>query len=225
MTSLNVKALLGFAFLAATTGLLVFIPAGTSRYWQAWVFLAAFFTPAGLIGVYLARNDPALERRRLSAGPMAEKTAAQKIIMIVISTGFVGLLAVPAFDHRFGWSHVPVSIVIAGDVLIIVGFAITFLAFRENSFAAATVEIADEHRLVSSGPYALVRHPQYAGAFLYLLGMPLALGSYWGLLVLVPTTAALIWRLFDEESLLAKQLPGYAEYRQRTRWRLIPAIF
>ena len=225
MTSLNVKAWLGYVFLAVVVGLLLFIPAGTVRYWQAWVFLAAFFAPAGLIGVYLAGHDPALQQRRLRAGPLAEKETAQKIIMVVISIEFVGLLVVPALDHRFGWSDVPLFLVIAGDILVVAGFYITFLVYRENSFSAATVEIAPDQRVISTGPYAHLRHPQYAAALLYLIGMPLALGSFWGLLVFAAIVPMLIWRLLDEERLLARALPGYREYQARVRWRLVPAVF
>jgi len=225
MISLNVKALLGSAFLAVTMGLLLFIPAGSARYWQGWVFLAAFFAPAGLIGVYLARHDPALQQRRMRAGPLAEKETAQKIIMLVVSIEFVGLLVVPALDHRFGWSSMPLFLVISGDILVVAGFYITFLVYRENSFTAATVEVAPDQRVITTGPYAHLRHPQYAGALLYLLGMPLALGSWWGILVFAALVPFLIWRLVDEERLLAKDLPGYADYRNRVRWRLIPGVY
>jgi protein-S-isoprenylcysteine O-methyltransferase Ste14 len=225
MTSLNVKAWLGYGFLALVVGLLLFIPAGTLRFWQAWVFLAAFFVPAALVGVYLARHDPALMQRRLRGGPQAEKETAQKIIMIVITIGFAGLLVVPAFDHRFGWSSMPLFLVIVGDVMVIAGFYVTFLVYRENSFTSATIEIAPDQRVITAGPYAHLRHPQYAGSLLYLIGMPLALGSFWGLLVFAAMVPALIWRIFDEERLLARELPGYRDYQARVRWRLIPGIF
>ena len=225
MISLNVKAWLGSGLLAVTMAVLLFIPAGTVRYWQAWVFLAAFFVPAALIGVYLIQHDPALQQRRLRGGPQTEKQTAQRIIMLAISIGFVGLLVVPALDHRFGWSSMPLLLVICGDVLVVAGFYITFLVYRENSFAAATVEVAPDQRVITTGPYAHLRHPQYAGALLYLLGMPLALGSWWGVLVFAAIVPFLVWRLVDEERLLAKDLPGYAGYCNRVRWRLIPGIY
>jgi protein-S-isoprenylcysteine O-methyltransferase Ste14 len=225
MNSLNVKAWLGLFFLAVVMALLLFVTAGTVRYWQGWVFLAVFVGASFLITVYLEKHDPALLQRRLAGGPTAEKETKQKIIMLFASIGFVGLLVVPALDHRFGWSAAPLAAVIAGDVLVAVGFAIVWRVFKENAFTSARIEIAKDQRVVSTGPYAIVRHPQYAGSFLYLLGMPLALGSYWGLLVLVPMVAAVIWRLFDEEQMLAGRLPGYAEYQRVVRWRLIPRIF
>ena len=225
MSGLNVKTWLGLVFLAVVMGVLLFAAAGTVRYWQGWVFLAVFFTAALLITLYIMKYDPALLQRRLAGGPTAEKGRTQKLVVLLVSIGLVGVLVVPALGYRLGWSQAPLAAVIAGNVLIAVGFYIVFLAFRENSFASARIEIAEGQRVVSTGPYALVRHPQYAGSFLYLLGMPLALGSYWGLLVLVPMMAALIWRLFDEEKLLARELPGYAEYRRNVRSRLIPAVF
>jgi protein-S-isoprenylcysteine O-methyltransferase Ste14 len=225
MSSLNVKAWLGLFFLAIVMGLVLFVAAGTVRYWQGWVFLAIFLGASFLIMVYLEKHDPALLQRRLAGGPTAEKESKQRIIMLFASLGFVGLLVVPALGHRFGWSTAPLAAVITGNVLIAAGFYIVFLVFRENTFTSARIEIAKDQRVISTGPYAIVRHPQYAGSFLYLLGMPLALGSYWGLLVLVPMMAAVIWRLFDEEKLLAGGLPGYAEYQRAMRWRLIPGIF
>jgi len=225
MISLNVKAWLGNIFLALVMGVSLFAAAGTVRYWQGWLFLAVFLGASMIITVDLARHDPALLQRRLAGGPIAEPEAEQKMIMTVASAGFLGLLLVPAFDHRFGWSHVAAPVAIAGAILVALGFAVIFRVFRENSFTSARVEIAREQRVITTGPYALVRHPMYAGAFLYLIGMPLALGSYWGLLVLVPMTAAVLWRLFDEEALLARDLPGYAEYQRSVRWRLIPGIF
>ena len=223
--SLNVKAWLGLIFVAVVMGLLLFVTAGTVRYCQAWVFLAVFFAAAILITLYLQTYDPALLQRRVAGGPTAEMQSGQKIIMLFASIGFVGLLVVPALDYRFGWSSAPLSAVIIGDVLVATGFAIVFLVFRENTFTSARIEIAKDQRVISTGPYAIVRHPMYAGAFLYLTGMPLALGSYWGLLVLVPMMAVVIWRLFDEEKLLAGGLPGYAQYQRAVRWRLIPGIF
>ena len=224
MTS-NVKAWLGLVFLAVVMGLLLFTAAGTVRYWQAWVFLAVFFGASLLTTLYLMKHDPALLRRRLAGGPAAEKTPTQRLIMFLASIGFIGLLVVPAVDYRFGWSTEPLYAVVSGDILIVVGFSIGFLVFRENSFTSATIEIAEDQKVIATGPYALVRHPQYAGALLYLVGMPLALGSWWGLLVLAAMVPVLIWRLLDEERLLAKDLPGYADYRRNVRSRLIPGIY
>jgi protein-S-isoprenylcysteine O-methyltransferase Ste14 len=206
-------------------GLLLFVPAGTARYWQAWIYLAVFFGSSLLITLYLMKKDPALLKRRLSGGPTAEKEKTQKIIMFFTTIGFIALLVVPALDHRFGWSRVPFYIVIAGDLLTALGFYIVFLVYKENTFAFATIRVACDQKVISTGPYAVLRHPMYAGSSLYLLGMPLALGSYWGLLVIAAAMPFLIWRLLDKERFLSKNLQGYTEYCAKVRWRLIPGVF
>jgi protein-S-isoprenylcysteine O-methyltransferase Ste14 len=223
--NLNTKAGLGLVFLAIGMGLLLFLPAGTSQYWQAWAFLAVFFGPSLLITLYLMKKDPALLKRRLSGGPTAEKERTQKIIMFFTTIGFIALLVVPALDYRFKWSSVPLYMVIAGDILTALGFYIVFLVYKENTFTSATIEVACDQKVISTGPYAIVRHQMYAGSLLYLLGMPFALGSYWGLLVLAATMPFLIWRLFDEERFLSRNLPGYTEYCAKVRWRLMPGVF
>ena len=225
MKDFDVKAWLGFAASTAVVALLLFIPAGTARYWQAWAYLAVFFGASGAITRYLMINDPALLRRRMRGGPTAEKETSQKIIMSFISIGYVALLAVSALDHRFGWSRPSALLTIAADLLILLGLCIVFLVYRENSFSSATIEVAADQRVISTGPYAVVRHPMYAGSFLYLLATPLALGSWWGLLAVAGMAPFFIWRLFDEERFLKTNLPGYAEYCSKLRWRLIPGIF
>ncbi|MGE5646885.1 MAG: methyltransferase family protein [Acidobacteriota bacterium] len=223
--SLNAKTWLGFFFLALAMGLLLFATAGTLRYWQAWVYLAVFFGASLLITLYLMRNDPALLGRRLRGGPTAERRPAQQVIMSLASLAFIASLAVPALDHRHSWSNVPSWAAASGDALVALSFLITFLVYRENPFTSATIEIAPDQRVVSTGPYAIVRHPMYAGGSLLFLGTPLALGSWWGLLAFPAALPALIWRLFDEERLLARSLPGYAAYCARVRWRLLPGIY
>jgi len=221
----NTKAWLALVFLAVAMGLLLFLAAGTAHYWQAWGFLTVFFGASFLITFYLTKKDPALLSRRLSAGPTAEKNKAQKIIMVFTTIGFIALLIVPALDHRFQWSNVPLYMVIGGDTLTALGFCIIFLVYKENTFASATIEVASHQRVISTGPYAIVRHPMYAGGLIYLLGMPFALGSCWGLIVLAAIAPFLIWRLFDEERFLSINLPGYTEYCAKVRWRLVPGFF
>ena len=225
MTNLNTKAWSGLTFLAVVMALVLFVCAGTIDYWQAWVYLGIFFGASFLITLYLMRKDPALLRRRLSAGPTAEERKTQRVIMLLASIGFIAVLIVPALDHRFGWSSVPLYAIIAGDTLAGLCFCITFLAYKENTFTSATIEVAPDQKVISTGPYAIVRHPMYAGGSLLFLGTPLALGSYWGLLASVATLPALIWRLLDEEQFLAENLPGYIDYRRKVRWRLIPGVF
>jgi protein-S-isoprenylcysteine O-methyltransferase Ste14 len=225
MNNLTVRAARGIGQLAIAMAAFLFIPAQTLEFWQAWVFLAVFFVAAIAITLYLMKNDKALLERRISAGPSVEKENSQKIITSFTSIGFVALILVPAIDHRLGWSRVPTSIVLLGDFLVALGFLVVFFVFKENTFTASTVEIMKDQEVISTGPYAIVRHPMYLGGFLLLLGTPLALGSYWGLLALAGMMPFLLWRTFDEESLLSENLPGYLEYKSKVRSRLIPGIF
>lgn len=223
--NLNVRAWFGLAAVTIVMGLLIFISAGTTRYRQAWIFLCLYAGTSLLMTVYAMKNDPDLLRRRMSSGPTAEKEGSQKAIMSILWAAFLACLVVPALDFRHGWSHVPVYLVAAGDLLVVSFFYVAFLAFRENSFAAATVEIASGQHVVSTGIYGRIRHPMYAGGLALFIGMPLALGSFWGLLAFPVALPALVWRLLDEERLLGKNLPGYVVYCEKVRWRLVPGIF
>ena len=150
--NLNTKAWLGIGFLAIAMGLVLFLPAGTAQYWQAWVFLVVFFGASILITVYLMKKDPALLKRRLRSGPTAEKEKTQKIIMFFTTIGFIALLVVPALDYRFMWSGVPLYMIIVGDLLTALGFYIVFLAYKENTFASATIEVARDQKSNLNGP-------------------------------------------------------------------------
>jgi protein-S-isoprenylcysteine O-methyltransferase Ste14 len=225
MPNLGAKAAISIAVLALVMGLLLFIPAGTLRYWQAWNYLVLFFAASAFLTIYLARRDPALLARRLSGGPTSEKETSQRIIMALVTVGFLGLLIVPGLDFRFKWSSVPLSLIALGDILTIVGFYVIYLVYRENSFGAATIQVMEGQKVISTGPYAVVRHPMYAGGLLYLVVTPLTLGSYWGFVPLVIIIPAIVWRLLDEERFLGKNLPGYDDYRARLPWRLIPGVY
>jgi len=223
--NLFTKALFSLAALAVAMGLLLFVPAGTIRYWQGWLYFVTFIGSSLFFSLYLKKHDPALIERRMRGGPMAEKQTTQKIIMLFTSLGFIALLVVPALDHRFRWSRVPRSAVIAADILVAVGFFLIFLVARENTFASSTIEVAVDQKVISTGPYGLVRHPMYASALLYLIGTPPALGSYWGFLALAFMIPFLIWRIVDEEKFLAKNLSGYAEYQNKVQYRLLPHVW
>jgi len=223
--TLNARVSLSIAALAAVMAMLLFVPAGTIRYWQGWLYLFVFFGASVLVTIFLVRHDPALLERRMRGGPTAEKRPTQQVIMLGASAGFLALLVVPAFDYRFGWSTVPWPGVLLGDLLVAIGFFFIFIVYKANTYAAATIDLAADQKVISTGPYAIVRHPMYASASLYLVGTPLALGSYWGLVVIPLMLPFLIWRLLDEERFLAKDLPGYVEYQQTVRHRLIPGVW
>jgi protein-S-isoprenylcysteine O-methyltransferase Ste14 len=219
------RSLLGLVNLVAVLAVLVFGAAGTLRYAQGWAFLAVFAGSSLAITVYLMARDPKLLKRRTHAGPVAEQRPRQKLVQASASLAFLATIVVPALDRRFGWSHVPAPIVVAGDALVALGFLIVFFVFRENSYASALIETAVEQKVVDTGPYAWVRHPMYAGALVLLAGTPLALGSLWGLVALGPMTASIVWRLLDEETFLGASLPGYEAYRRAVRRRLIPGVW
>jgi protein-S-isoprenylcysteine O-methyltransferase Ste14 len=174
------------------------------------------------LGLYLAIHDPELLERRKQAGPMAETRLAQKIIISILIVALITMLVLSALDHRFGWSDVPAAVSLAGDVLAAVGLYITFLVVKENTFSAANIKVFKDHKVISTGPYALVRHPMYTGTLLFTLASPLALGSWWGLLPVLLVVPMLVWRIFDEEKLLNAELLGYADYARQVRYRLVP---
>jgi protein-S-isoprenylcysteine O-methyltransferase Ste14 len=219
------KAVLGFTQLIAALGILLLAPAWTLDYWQAWVYLLVFAASSALITIYLWRNDPKLLERRTNAGPRAENERSQKLIQLLASFVFVGAMLVPSLDHRFSWSAVPVSIVAAGDILAALGFLVVFFVFKENTFAAAAIAVTPNQMVVATGPYAIVRHPMYSGALVMLFGTPLALGSWWGLVMFIPMIFVIAWRARDEERFLVKNLSGYQEYCQMVRYRLVPLVW
>jgi protein-S-isoprenylcysteine O-methyltransferase Ste14 len=224
-TELVTKAALGLVQLVVVIAVALFVPAGTVRYAEGWVFLLIFSGSSLAITIYLAKHDPALLERRTQAGPVAEKERSQKLIQAFASVAFLGTFIVPALDHRFGWSHVPMAAVICGDGLVALGFVIVWQVFRANTFTSAVIEVAKEQGVIDTGPYAVVRHPMYAGALVMFAGVPLALGSLVGLLTFPPFALAIVWRLIEEERFLSAGLPGYVAYCDKTPDRLIPHVW
>lgn len=215
------SAVFGFVFF----GLALFWPAGTFDYWQAWVFIAVFIV--GTLGptVYLAVRMPDALRRRMRAGPFAESRAVQKLAIAGTVLAVVAVLVVSAFDHRFGWSTVPTAVVILGNVLVWSGLTMAQAVVIQNNYAGATITVEAEQKLVSTGLYALVRHPMYLGTTIMMIGTPLALDSYWGLLPIAPSLLILAVRVLDEESMLRAELAGYREYTEQVRYRLVPGVW
>ncbi len=225
MRGLSVRAFLGLAFLLVVLGLALFVPAGSLSFWQAWLYLAVFGICVALITLSLVRHDPDLLARRVKAGPTAETQKNQQVIQSLASLFFVALFVVAGLDRRFHWSSVPLVASLIADALVILGFYIVFRVFRENTYTSATIEVSRKQKVISTGPYSVVRHPMYAGAFLLVFSTPLALGSWVALPLPIPLMLVIVARLLDEERLLSATLPGYEAYRQRVRWRLIPYIW
>ncbi len=206
-------------------GILLFVPAGTLAYWQGWLFILVFAASTQAIGIYLALKDPALLARRMQAGPAAEQRLSQRIIISLGFLSLVGVLVFCALDYRFGWSPVPAWLSILGDVLVALGLFVDLLVMRENTFGASNIRVEPGQKVITTGPYAIVRHPMYAGVLIMMIGVPLALGSWLGLLVLVLTFPVLVLRILDEEELLVDELRGYREYAQHVRYRLVPFVW
>jgi protein-S-isoprenylcysteine O-methyltransferase Ste14 len=225
MKKLVIPTLRTFLIGAAVLGILLFLPAWTLNYWQAWVFIVVFGLAANAIGIFLSFQDPALLERRKKVGPKAEQNPVQKIIMSVAVIALLSLFVFAGLDHRFGWSVMPLFVPIIGEILVLLGFLITYFVFKENSFGASNITTEAGQKVISTGPYTFIRHPMYAGVLVLLVGVPLALGSFWCLLILAIAIPGLVFRILDEEKLLKKELPGYTDYMQKVRYRLLPFIW
>lgn len=212
------RLLLGALF----CGLIFFVPAGSLQYWEAWQFMAITFVPMLLAFAWLLKNDPVLLARRIQYG---EKRTGEKRFITATSAYLLLLFLVPGLDYRLGWSEVPPAVVVAADAIYLLGYGLFMLTLRENSYASRIVEVVDGQALIDSGPYTVIRHPMYAAIIIMYVIAPLALGSYWALLGALPFPFMLVYRIRDEERLLARELNGYEDYRQRVRFRLVPYIW
>ncbi len=201
---------------------LIFVPAGTLAYWQAWVWLAVLFVPMVFALAWLYHRSPDLLMRRLK---FREKHTAQKRIINVSLFYLLLVLVMPGLDFRFGWSNAPVWVVLAADAVFLVGYGVTLLVFSQNRYAARTVEVEAGQQVITTGLYAFVRHPMYLGVILMYVSMPLALGSYWTVLPALLIIPILVARIRSEEAVLTSELKGYPEYMQQTRYRLLPGVW
>ncbi|OBK36600.1 hypothetical protein A5658_06055 [Mycobacterium sp. 1245111.1] len=224
MSTLPKMLVIGLVELVAF-GAMLFVPAGTFDYWQAWVFLAVVTAAAWVPNIHVLRTDPVVRQRRMSGGPTAETRLAQKVLIAGLYASLAAMVVVSVLDHRFGMSSVPASICLVGDVLVAAGLGVVALVIIQNSYAAATVRVQEGQTVVSTGLYGLVRHPMYTGNVVMLIGIPLALGSYLGLVFVVPALIVLALRIRDEEKLLREQLNGYREYSEKVRHRLVPGMW
>jgi protein-S-isoprenylcysteine O-methyltransferase Ste14 len=225
-TSLSItrQATLGLSFLSILLWLVLFLPSWTLDYWQAWVFGITFVVCISVVSLFFIKKDLTLIASRLKVGS-SEEMRGQKATQAIIGISFVLLLLIPSLDHRFNWSSVPFYVSIVAEFFIVLGLTIIFLVFRENSYTSVLIEVKEEQRVISNGLYSRVRHPMYSGALLMLCFIPLALGSYWGLLIFLPILVAIPIRIKGEEEFLTKNLQGYDEYCKKVRFRLIPFLW
>jgi protein-S-isoprenylcysteine O-methyltransferase Ste14 len=215
------QSVFGLVFFIA----LIFLTAGTWDYWQGWVFLAVFAASTTGFTIYLAIYDKPLLERRLKAGPWHEQERSQQVIVSLVFVAFFAFIILPILDYRYGLSRVPAWVSLVGDAIILLSFLAIFRVIRANSWAASNIRVEADQRVIDTGPYAYVRHPMYAAAIWLFVGIPLALGSWWSVALLIPFLPVLLWRLLDEEKILARDLPGYTEYMGRVKYRLVPHVW
>lgn len=225
MYKLMLQTIKTFIIGAIALGLLLFIPAWTLKYWQAWVFIFVFGVSTNAIGIYLSLKDPVLLERRKNIGPKAEQNRLQKVIITFGILSSIGVMVFSAFDYRYGWSPVSPYISLLGDALVALGLLMDLFVFKENSFGASNIQTFEDQKVISTGLYAYVRHPMYVGVLVMIVGIPLALGSMWGLTVIAISAPVIILRILDEEKFLKKDLKGYVDYTKRVRYRLVPYIW
>jgi protein-S-isoprenylcysteine O-methyltransferase Ste14 len=225
MQDLKKKAIMGLIWLQIITALMLFLPAWTVRFWEAWVYWLLFSVLSIVVTLHLLKHDPALVESRLKVGPTAEHKEGQKVIQTITAILWCALLIVPGIERHFHSSRIPVALVLVADALVAVGYYIVFLALRENRWAASIIEVQPGQRVISTGPYGIVRHPMYSGGVLMILATPLALGSLWAFVCAALLCGIIAARLLDEERYLSKNLPGYEEYCRNVRYRLIPYVW
>ena len=219
---LNKMVFIRLIFFIPVMMVIFFLPAGTLAYWHGWVYMGILFIPFLFVIAYFLKNDPALLERRMR---MREKEKNQKLIVKFSTIFFLLAFILPGLDYRWGWSHVPLALVIIADILVLVSYGFVFRVFRENSYASRIVEVEKEQKVISSGPYAIVRHPMYTGTIIMYLFTPLALGSWWALIPALMIIPVIVARILNEEKLLANNLAGYTEYIQKVRFRLISGVW
>jgi len=219
---LLIKVLIRFVLAIIILGLIFFLPAGSIKFWEAWVYFGILFIPMIFVLIYLLKKDPELLERRMK---MKEKEEPQKVFIKLSLLVFFIAFIIPGFDYRFEWSDVLFIVVIIADLFIFIGYLLFFLVLKENTYASRIIEVEKGQKVISTGPYAIIRHPMYLAALMMYVLSPLALGSYWAILAVLPLPVLVIFRIKNEEKILIDKLPGYREYTQKVKYRLIPYIW
>ena len=219
---LLIKVLIRFVLAIIVLVLIFFLPAGSIKFWEAWVYMGILFTPMIFVLIYLLKKDPELLERRMK---MKEKEEPQKVFVKLSILVFLTAFIIPGFDYRFEWSEVPFVVIIIADLFIFIGYLLFFLVLKENTHASRIIEVGKGQKVISTGPYAIIRHPMYVAVLMMYILSPLALGSYWAVLAVLPLPALIILRIKNEEKILIDKLSGYREYTQKVKYRLIPYVW
>ena len=219
---LLIKVLIRLVLAIIVLGLIFFLPAGTIKFWEAWVYMGILFIPMIFVLIYLLKKDPELLERRMK---MKEKEEPQKVFIKLSLLVFFIAFVIPGFDYRFEWSKVLFIVIIIADLFIFIGYLLFFLVLKENTYASRIIEVEKGQKVISTGPYAIIRHPMYSALIMMYVLSPLALGSYWAVLAVLPLPVLIIFRIKSEEKILMDKLPGYREYTQKVKYRLIPYIW
>jgi len=220
--SLRKAVILRFTMLFPVLGLMFFLPAGTIHYWQAWVYMLVLFIPMFIMVRYLYKHDPELLERRMR---MKERQKTQKLVIALSFLFFLPAFIIPGFDIRFGWSNVPWVVVIIADIIVLFGYLFFALVLKTNSYASRIVEVEKGQKVITTGPYSIVRHPMYLSSLILYAFSPLALGSYWAMIPVVLLVMLLVARIKGEEKELLENLDGYKEYVMKTKYRLLPGVW
>ena len=219
---LAISALIKFTVGLALVGLLLFLPAGTLSYANGWLFIGLLFLPMLLLGIVLLIRSPKLLEKRLG---VKEKENTQKGVVAASGLLFIAGFAVAGLDFRFGWSKMPLWVVIVASVVLLISYALYAEVMRENAYLSRTVEVREGQKVVDTGLYGIVRHPMYAVTVWLFLSIPVVLGSWWAFLCFLPYVALIVIRIINEEKLLSSELEGYEEYKKRVKYRLLPFIW
>ncbi|MDP2945516.1 MAG: isoprenylcysteine carboxylmethyltransferase family protein [Atribacterota bacterium] len=219
---LLIKVLIRLVLAIIVLGLIFFLPAGSIKFWEAWAYMGILFIPMIFVLIYLLKNDPELLERRMK---MKEKEEPQKVFIKLSLLVFFIAFIIPGFDYRFEWSKVLLIVIIIADLFIFIGYLLFFLVLKENTYASRIIEVEKGQKVISTGPYAIIRHPMYVAVLMMYVLSPLALGSYWAVLAILPLPVLVIFRIKSEEKILRDKLPGYREYTQKVKYRLIPYIW
>jgi protein-S-isoprenylcysteine O-methyltransferase Ste14 len=225
--TLKSKLILRYVVTTVIFAALLFIPAGSLRFWQGWVFMAVVFVPVLISSICLYQRDPQLLERRLQT---KEKISEQKLLLRLAKPVFVAAFLLPGLDYRLGWSRasvgaVPLWLTLLSQALVPGGLLFVVWVMKVNSFASRTIQVEPGQKVISTGPYRMIRHPMYLGSLVMWLSAPLALGSYFAWPAFALLIPFYVFRLLNEEKVLRQELPGYSEYCQRTRYHLIPFLW